>query len=396
MRLDFDAATDMNSASEPVLAKPPASRPISINHGFSGEMSDLQTCSNSIWRGSKSFHLASTMLPSRIRRAAHALYAFCRHSDDMIDTPHAGEAVLVRLRVRLERIYAGDAMQYACDQAFARVVHEYAIPKNVPLALLDGFAMDIANQRYRTIGELATYANCVAASVGVMMAMVMDAGEEEALARAADLGIAMQFTNIARDVGEDARNGRLYLPLEWMEDAGLDPDEFLAAPRFSLALAGLIRRLLDEADHHYRLGHAGIKLLPSNCRHAIRTAALVYQGIGDRVALQGYNSVDRRAKTTLLEKLAIVARARKPIERVPGVVEEGGNAPPHPAAAKLVEESAKAFKLATGGRPVKTDVKASAGTLDRFATIMHSLETRNRNDLQVRRPLVRERQAGIA
>ena len=125
-----------------------------------------------------------------------------------------------RLRVRLERIYAGDPAPLSCDRAFARAVRRHGIPRAAPNALLDGFEMDLRGRRYETLGEVKEYATGVAASVGVMMAMAMGARSAQALARAADLGIAMQLTNIARDIGEDARNGRLYLPRDWLDEAG--------------------------------------------------------------------------------------------------------------------------------------------------------------------------------
>ncbi|MGL4198150.1 MAG: phytoene/squalene synthase family protein, partial [Allorhizobium sp.] len=260
---------------ERYLARPLTRRPILLNYGFSGDFEDQKACSAAIRRGSKSFHLASLLLPAPTRLAARALYAFCRHSDDLIDDPRSGMPALTRLRQRLDLIYAGDPAPFACDRAFARVVQEHAIPKPVVEALLDGFAMDLEGRRHQTIEDVKAYATCVAASVGLMMACVMGVRDRAALARAADLGIAMQLTNIARDVGEDARNGRLYLPIAWLDEQGVDADAFLRDPRYSPAIGAVVQRLLDEAARHYRLGHAGIQSLPKPCRRAIRTAALV-------------------------------------------------------------------------------------------------------------------------
>ncbi|NBN63136.1 phytoene/squalene synthase family protein [Pannonibacter tanglangensis] len=328
-------------------------------YGFSGHLTDLRACAGAIRKGSRSFHLASALLPADIRSAAQALYAFCRHADDLIDDPRANRHALDQLRLRLELIYDGRPADHACDRAFARTVAQHAIPKELPAALLDGFDMDISRRHYGSIAEVKAYATCVASSVGLMMALVMGTGEAAALARAADLGIAMQLTNIARDVGEDARNGRLYLPADWLDEAGVDAADLLRAPRFSPALGRVVQRLLAEAGAHYRLGHAGIAALPAPCRPAIRSAALVYEAIGNAVAAQGHDSVSSRAHTSLAGKLSLILRACLPVSRsgdgLPGAAAgapqtAGLRAPADPAAAALVSAAAAAA-LRPGSRP---------------------------------------------
>ena len=116
------------------------------------------------------------------------------------------------------------------------------------------------------MSQLTEYAARVAGSVGAMMAMVMGVREPAIVARACELGIAMQLSNIARDVGEDARAGRLYLPLDWLQEAGIDPDAWLAEPRFDARLGGVVRRLLEAAELLYRRSEAGIAVLPAGCR----------------------------------------------------------------------------------------------------------------------------------
>jgi phytoene synthase len=133
---------------------------------------------------------------------------------------------------------------------------------------------------------------------------------QAALARATDLGCAMQLTNIARDVGEDARDGRLYLPRAWLHAAGIDADGFLRAPEASPALAGVVQRLLAEARRLYARAQPGIGILPRNCRPAIRAAHLIYAEIGAEVARAGFDSVGRRAVVSKRRKLALVLRAR--------------------------------------------------------------------------------------
>lgn len=365
------------SLAEIDLAPPPPVRPAAVNYGFSGAAADDRACALAIRRGSKSFHLASLLLPAPTRRAALALYAFCRQSDDLVDAPGDRAPALAGLRQRLDRIYAGDPDRHPCDRAFARTVHAHAIPKAVASALLDGFAMDLAGQRYETLDELKTYAGRVAATVGLMMTLVMGRGGPDALARAADLGLAMQLTNIARDVGEDARAGRLYLPLDWLRSEGVDPHAFLAAPAPSPGLARVIARLLAAADEFYRRGLAGTALLPADCRPAIRTAALVYRQIGVRVARSGHDSVTRRATTPLGEKLALALAARR--------AGDGGAElvclPPDPAVAELVAAASRAGAHLDRIRERHDGASARGGatSLDRFTEILIDLETRTRS-----------------
>lgn len=359
------------------------------SYGFSGHQTDLRSCSAAIRKGSKSFHLASMMLPHETRQAAQALYAFCRHADDLIDDARANRQALQQLRNRLDLIYRGAPSPYACDRAFARTVETYAIPKAIPLALLDGFAMDISNRRYRTIAEVKTYATCVASTVGLMMSLVMRTGDRYALARAADLGIAMQLTNIARDVGEDALNGRLYLPADWLHAAGIDADDFLKRPRFSAALGSVVQRLLEEAARHYRLGHAGIAALPANCRPAILTAALVYEKIGAEIMANGCDSVSRRARTSLSLKLALMLRARLPLATRATLAAAQLTAPADPAAAALVGSAAAAFRAS----PMAEKPERIAP--DRFLKIMMRLESATRDDRRFRRLEARQKAASL-
>lgn len=367
------------------MARPLLRRSLEQNYGFSGDMVDLDLCTASIRRGSKSFHIASLLLPRRARQAAHALYAFCRHSDDLIDDQARRPDALDRLRYRLDRLYDGMPCDYACDRAFARIVHNHAIAKAIPLALLDGFAMDMDGRRFETIGEVKDYAARVASTVGLMMSLVMNEGDGWTLARAADLGLAMQLTNIARDVGEDARNGRLYLPLDWLREGGIDPDAFLADPRFSPALGRVVQRLLTAADHHYQLGHAGIARLPADCRHAIRTAALTYQDIGRSIARNGFDSVNQRARTTLPRKLTLVVQAIWPVFLSADRAHTAETTPADPAVRHMVTAAAETFqkaRVATGPLP------QLVASLDTVASIMLRLQQRRREE---RRALRQER-----
>ncbi len=271
---------------------------------------DLEACEALMRGGSKSFFAASSLLPQRVRIPAIALYAFCRVADDAIDEHMDDPQALLKLQQRLDAIYAGEPGDIIEDRAMAMVVHRYRIPRTLPEALLEGFAWDASGRRYETLEDLHHYCARVAGSVGAMMAMVMGVSNPHALARACELGNAMQLTNIARDVGEDARNGRLYLPRAWMREEGIDPEQWLASPAYTPALANVTGRLLLEADRLYQLGATGIAALPRDCRGAILAAAMIYAELGSVVSAQAMDSVSRRAVVGSARKLTLLCLAK--------------------------------------------------------------------------------------
>ena len=294
---------------------------------------DLAECRALLRGGSRSFHAAAVMLPQRVRDAATSLYAFCRLADDVVDLEADPRAGLQRLRERLAGAYAGYPHDFAADRAFADVIDRYAIPRALPEALLEGFEWDAEHRRYPDLGALTAYATRVAGTVGAMMAMLMNARAEAVVARACDLGIAMQFTNIARDVGEDARYGRLYLPLEWLVEAGIDPQAWLARPVHSPALAGVVQRLLAAADEFYARADGGIACLPVGCRPGMQAARRLYAEIGREVERRGLDSVSARARVARLRKARVLATAfRAALVSTPLSLEG-----PHPAARFLVD-----------------------------------------------------------
>lgn len=266
---------------------------------------DLAACAALLRQGSKTFHAASRLLPAGVRDPAVALYSFCRLADDAVDNG-GGTAALESLRKRLADAYAGRPAPEAADRAFAWAVAAFEIPAALPEALLEGFAWDAEGRRYETLADLEAYAARVAGSVGAMMSVLMDARQPEVLARACDLGIAMQLTNIARDVGEDARLGRVYLPLDWMTEAGIDPDEWLAGPVFSADLATVIARVLEAAERLYARSSAGIAELPASCRPGMHAARLLYAEIGREVQRRGLDAVSQRAVVPPARKAALL------------------------------------------------------------------------------------------
>jgi phytoene synthase len=274
---------------------------------------------DAITRGSKSFALASRLLPRRARGEAALVYAWCRRADDAIDLapPAAQPGALARLDDELARIYAGEELADPALAGFAVVVRDRAIPRLYPAELLAGMAMDVAGARYATIGELEVYCWRVAATVGLMMGHVLGVSRDDALVEAAELGVAMQLTNICRDVVEDWERGRLYVPEELLAAhgaAGLA--EELGGPLPASAvrpLAGAVAELLAIADARYRRADRGIGALPLRAAIAVRAARRIYAAIGARLAARGHDVTRGRAVVSPARKLwhvsAAVARA---------------------------------------------------------------------------------------
>ncbi len=264
---------------------------------------DLAHCREAIRHGSLSFHAASKLLPAKVRDPALALYAFCRLADDEVDEGEYQTGAVLRLQERLDLAYAGKPRNAPEDRAFAAIVQDFDMPRALPEALLEGLAWDAAEHRYDTLGGVRDYSARVAAAVGAMMCVLMRVRDPDALARACDLGVAMQLTNIARDVGEDARMGRIYLPLDWLAEAGVDPLNFVREPLPTDAVRQMVKRLLAEADRLYRRSEAGINVLPVQARTGIWAARLIYAGIGKQLKRQGYDSISMRAHTSTTQKL---------------------------------------------------------------------------------------------
>ncbi len=273
------------------------------------EKQDLSACRELIKHGSHSFFMASMLLPKETAIPATALYAFCRIADDLIDAENAGDAAIQALASRLDSIYAGTPQDYAEDRALTEVVSHYGIPRAMPDALIEGLAWDTTDRTYETLSELYDYGARVAGCVGAMMTLIMRTSDRRAVARACDLGVAMQLTNISRDIGEDARMGRLYLPRRWFAQAGLDAEQWLANPVQNEHITAMCKRLLSYADILYKRSDSGVALLPLSCRAGIRAARVIYSDIGRQIASQGYETVDKRAIVPKARKTYLLAKS---------------------------------------------------------------------------------------
>jgi len=253
---------------------------------------------------SKSFAIAARLLAPHVRSRAERLYAWCRYADDAIDNASSARAAAValsELRAELDSIFAGRAPITAAGQMLKAVAEEIRLPRDYPEELLNGMAMDIAGQRYETFDKLLLYCHRVAGVVGLMMCHAMGVSDDRATIHAAHLGIAMQLTNIARDVAEDWAKGRLYLPMEWL-GGELMPSQ----PLDDTLISPAISRLLNEADRYYQSGDAGLPYLDPRSRLAVRTARAVYSAIGNEVRCRGCRPSAGRAIVSKLTKFRIV------------------------------------------------------------------------------------------
>ncbi len=266
-----------------------------------------------IQRGSKSFASAARLLPADLRDDASMLYAWCRYCDDQIDEQDLGFAVtvarpgtprerLAELTEKTRRAVRGDADE-PVFQALSRVTAKHAIPERHPLELLRGFEMDVEGRAYRTRNDTLDYCYHVAGVVGVMMAMIMGVRDRETLNRASDLGLAFQLTNIARDVIDDARAGRVYLPYEMLDAAGVPARaDAVADPVNRAAVFAVTDELLAMADRYYRSALYGMGRLPLGAAIGIGAARRIYRDIGRIV---------RARRDKAWERRAVVGKARK-------------------------------------------------------------------------------------
>jgi phytoene synthase len=277
-----------------------------------GRATDLDLVGQEIiQRHSKSFALASRLLPPEARSNAVAVYAWCRRADDAIDLAEFDQQrdALGRLESELQEVHSDASMSDPVLQIFQRAVHDCAIPIAYPRDLLSGMRMDAEGRRYETMDDLLDYCYHVAGCVGLMMCHVMGVADDKALANAAHLGMAMQLTNICRDVAEDWERGRLYLPNSVLEEHGAPGLVRRISEPFPLEAriptARTIAHLLAEADRYYASGDEGMPALEWRCALSIRTARVVYSSIGKRIQDQKCDPLAGRAFVSGREKMVM-------------------------------------------------------------------------------------------
>ncbi len=278
----------------------------------------LEHATMTIAVGSKSFAAAARLFAPEVRRNVLMLYAWCRHCDDVVDGQELGfasvaqdagtaAAALAWLESQTRHAYAGEPMQEPAFAAFQEVALRCAIAPQHAFDHLAGFAMDVREARYETLDDTLRYSYHVAGVVGLMMATIMGAKEPAVLDRACDLGIAFQLTNIARDIVDDARIERCYLPAQWLREAGI-PQHELALPQHRAALARLAARLVGHAEPYYASANEGLAALPLRSAWAIATAHRVYRQIGINVKARGAQAWDERVGSSRATKLWLLCK----------------------------------------------------------------------------------------
>ena len=264
-------------------------------------------------KGSRSFSFAGRLLPSRMRDPVAALYAFCRVSDDLVDESDAPLEACRVLTARLDDVYRGKPANDPVDRALVWLAEEHALPRAPLDALLDGYAWDAASRRFETLSGTFAYASRVAASVGVAMTWLMGVHDHDVLARAADLGVAMQLTNIIRDVGDDARRGRIYLPISELQQFGVKAHELLARQSpwgYSDRFTALMQH---QAQRAHQLFDEALALLPAQDHSSQRPGLMmanIYRSLLREIETGGFQVLHQRTSLTPLRKLWIAARTQ--------------------------------------------------------------------------------------
>jgi phytoene synthase len=273
----------------------------------------------SISRGSKSFRAASRLFDRQTRERAWLLYAWCRACDDIADgQDHGGtmsatgdpQARLAEIQTLTDRALLGIGPLPPAFEGLKIVADECRIPRRYMDDLVAGFALDTDGWRPQTEADLMRYCYHVAGSVGCMMAIVMGVDPDDAatLDRACDLGLAFQLANIARDIAEDASAGRCYLPVDWLIEAGINPDAVMA-PGSRTVLAGLAQRLAARAAGYEESARYGTPALPGRSAWAVLSAAAIYGAIARKVAANPGRALERRVYTSKVEKAGFALNA---------------------------------------------------------------------------------------
>lgn len=258
----------------------------------------------------KSFYFSARFFPKEKRWATYAVYGFCRYSDNLIDNPRnrpkqqlISEVACFRRELRLA--YRWGESEHPILKPYILVAKKYGIPIEYPLDLLKGVEMDIEATRYQNFDDLYVFCYRVASVVGLMMTHIMGYKDDRAFEYAEKLGVAMQLTNILRDVKEDKEMGRIYLPLDELQQFGLTEADVLNE-NFNDQFRRLIKFQVDRAHQYYLEAQAGIPMLNTDSQFAIYSASKIYQGILRKIEARGYNPFLGRVYVPFGKKLLIL------------------------------------------------------------------------------------------
>jgi len=266
-------------------------------------------------RTGKTFHVATRLLPKRIRHATYVLYGFFRIADEVVDAEDT--APPAEQRAELDRLRRAALGEESTDdpvlEAFSDVRERNGIRDADVHSFVDAMASDIDTDRYETYADLEEYMDGSAAAVGRMMTAIMDLDAEEeaeALPHATKLGEAFQMTNFLRDVREDVvERDRIYLPLETLRRHGVSEQQILDL-EFDEDVAAAIREEMARTERLYEEGVAGIKYLPEDCQLGVLLAAVLYVDHHRLIRNLGYDTVSTTPELSLTRKLSLLVRTR--------------------------------------------------------------------------------------
>lgn len=269
-------------------------------------------CRETTRRHAKSFYFSARFLPPEKRRAIYAVYALCRHIDDEVDEASVNDeaqarAAVERWRVELEKVYQGGTPDAPVLIAWRDMLAHYRIAPELPLELMRGVLMDTYQRRYASWEELRVYCYRVASVVGLMSAEIFGYERRETLRYAEALGLAMQLTNILRDVGEDLRMNRVYLPQDEMQRFGVTK-ETLQRGEVNEQFRNLMRFEISRARELYAEAELGIPLLHKDARFTVLLAARLYARILEEIERADFQVFTRRAHLNFGQKLSVLPR----------------------------------------------------------------------------------------
>jgi phytoene synthase len=268
-----------------------------------------QYCAAITKNNSRTFYMSANLLPAEKRRAIYALYAFCRATDDMMDDTHGASDTadaFATWRLRLNGVQP--ASHDPVPLAWADAQTHHGVPRGYVDQLLDGIGRDLVQNRYTTFAELAEYCYGVASTVGLIVMHIIGFQGSAALPYAIKLGVALQLTNILRDVGEDWQAGRLYLPIEELAEFGLSEAD-IAASCIDDRWRRFMRFQIERARTLYTEAEPGIMLLDADGRFAIGAASTLYRSILEDIEAHDYDVFHRRAHIGLWGKLRRLPKA---------------------------------------------------------------------------------------
>jgi 15-cis-phytoene synthase len=269
-------------------------------------MSPDEYCQQKAAASGSSFYYSFLFLPRERRRAITALYAFCREVDDVVDEtsdPQLAATKLAWWRVELRKLYAGNP-QHPVTQALSPFIEKYSLKEENLNDIIDGMEMDLNQSRYLDWPGLERYCYRVAGVVGLLAAGIFGYSDRRTLDYAKDLGIAFQLTNIIRDVGEDARKNRIYLPMDDMKRFGVPAADILNG-RQTPEFEQLARFETERAKGYYEKAFAALPAADRKAQRAGLIMAAIYRTLLDEIERDGFKVLAQRTSLTPLRKLWI-------------------------------------------------------------------------------------------